>query len=60
MAWHSGNGDGRINEVTLCQAQLVLGWANHHGTQPAIQVNSASNTQRDRKWVTAKRAVAAE
>jgi len=24
--WHSSNGIGRIDEVTLCQAQLVLGW----------------------------------
>jgi len=25
-AWRSGNGVGRINEVTLHRARLVLGW----------------------------------
>ena len=25
-AWRSGNGVGRINEVTLRRARLVLGW----------------------------------
>jgi len=32
--WRSGNGIGRINEVTLHWAQLVLGWVT--------QANSAS------------------
>jgi len=27
----SSNGDGHINEVTLSQAQLVLGWATVFG-----------------------------
>jgi len=26
VAWRSGNGVGRINEVTLRRARLVLGW----------------------------------
>jgi len=35
--WHSGNVVGRINEVILRRARLVLGWVtvfgqtNHHG-----------------------------
>ena len=28
-AWRSGNGVGRINEVTLCRARLVLGWVTN-------------------------------
>ena len=46
--WHSGNGIGRINEVTVHRARLVLGWvtvfrqANHLGVKPATQTNSAS------------------
>ena len=31
MLWCSGNGAGRINEVTLCRAQLVLGWVTMSG-----------------------------
>jgi len=30
-AWRSGNGVGRINEVTLRQARLVLGWVTVSG-----------------------------
>ena len=30
-AWRSGNGVGRINEVTLCRARLVLGWVTCPG-----------------------------
>ena len=29
--WRSGNGVGRINEVTLCQSRLVLGWVTVSG-----------------------------
>jgi len=29
--WRSGNGVGRINEVTLRRARLVLGWVNVFG-----------------------------
>ena len=32
--WHSGNGVGRINEVTLRRARLVLGWMTCPGTTP--------------------------
>jgi len=31
VAWHSGNIVERINEVTLCRAQLVLGWVTVFG-----------------------------
>jgi len=30
-AWHSGNMVGRINEVTLRGARLVLGWVTVFG-----------------------------
>ena len=30
-AWRSGNGVGRINEVTLRRARLVLGWVTMSG-----------------------------
>ena len=33
-AWRSGNGVGRINEVTLRQARLVLGWMTCPGSTP--------------------------
>ena len=33
-AWRSGNIVGRINEVTLCQARLVLGWVTCTGSTP--------------------------
>ena len=33
-AWHSGNGVGRINEVTLRRARLVLGWVTCPGSTP--------------------------
>jgi len=33
-AWRSGNGVGRINEVTLRQARLVLGWVTCTGSTP--------------------------
>jgi len=51
MAWRSGNAVGRINEVTLHQAQLVLGWVTVLGGQTtsvfhqATQANSASYPQ---------------
>ena len=32
-AWRSGNVVGRINEVTICRARLVLGWATVFGGQ---------------------------
>jgi len=53
--WHSGNGIGRINEVTIRRAWLVLGWvtvlgqANHLGVKPATQTNSSSYPMRDGK-----------
>jgi len=28
-AWRSGNGVDHISAVTLCRAQLVLGWVYH-------------------------------
>ena len=31
-AWHSGNSVGRINEVTLRRARLVLGWVTCTGS----------------------------
>ena len=33
-AWRSGNGVGRINEVTLHRARLVLGWVTCLGSTP--------------------------
>ena len=33
-AWCSGNGVGRINEVTLLRARLVLGWVTCLGSTP--------------------------
>jgi len=33
-AWHSGNGVGRINEVTLRRARLVQGWVTCPGLTP--------------------------
>ena len=33
-AWHSGNGVGRINEVTVRQTRLVLGWVTCPGSTP--------------------------
>jgi len=38
--WHSGNIVGHINEVTLYQVQLVLGWVTICG--PRGQVNHLS------------------
>jgi len=32
--WRSGNGVGRINEVTLRRARLVLGWVMSLGSTP--------------------------
>jgi len=32
--WRSGNGIGRINEVTLHRARLVLGWVTCAGSTP--------------------------
>jgi len=34
-AWHSGNGVGCINEVTLRRARLVLGWVTCLGSTPS-------------------------
>ena len=34
VAWRSGNGVGRINEVTLRRALLVLGWVTCPGSTP--------------------------
>jgi len=59
-AWRSGNIVGRINEVTLRRARLVLGWVTVLGGQTtsvfhqATQANSASHPQREGKWVPAK------
>jgi len=53
--WLSGNVVGRINEVTLRAAGLVLGWVTVHGytisvsNQPCTQVDSASYPQWDEK-----------
>ena len=33
-AWRSGNGVGRINEVTVRRARLVLGWVTCLGSTP--------------------------
>ena len=33
-AWRSGNSVGRINEVTVRQARLVLGWVTCTGSTP--------------------------
>jgi len=33
-SWRSGNGVGRINEVTLRRARLVLGWVMCLGSTP--------------------------
>jgi len=33
-AWRNGNGVGRINEVTLRRARLVLGWVTCPGSTP--------------------------
>jgi len=54
-AWRSGNVVGRVNEVTLCRARLVLGWVTIFGRQitsvfhQATQANSASYAQQDGK-----------
>jgi len=59
-AWRSGYVVGRINEVALRWARLVLEWVTVFGGQTtsvfhqAIQANSASYPQRDGKWVPAK------
>ena len=34
VAWRSGNGVGRINEVTLRRARLVPGWVKCRGSTP--------------------------
>ena len=34
VAWRSGNTVGRINEVTLRRARLVLGWMTSTGSTP--------------------------
>ena len=34
VTWRSGNGVGRINDVTLRQARLVLGWVTCPGGTP--------------------------
>jgi len=58
-AWRNGNVVGRINEVTLRRARLVLGRVTVFGGQTtslfhqATQANSASYPQRDGKWVPA-------
>jgi len=33
-AWRSGNGVGRINEITLRRARLILGWVTCTGSTP--------------------------
>ena len=33
-AWRNGNGVGRINEVTLHRARLVVGWVTCPGSTP--------------------------
>ena len=53
--WLSGNVVGRINEVTIRRARLVLGWVTVRGytipvsNQPCTQVDSASYRQWDEK-----------
>jgi len=53
--WHIGNVVGRINEVTVRRARLVLGWVTVFGGQTisvfhqATQANSASYSQWDGK-----------
>ena len=55
VAWRSSNVVGRINEVTLRRALLVLGWVTVFGGQTtsvfhqATQANSASYPQQDGK-----------
>jgi len=59
----NGNGVGRINEVTLRRARLVLGWvtvfgrANHLGTKPATQANSAFYPTAGRRMSTGQSAM---
>jgi len=59
-AWRRGNIVGRINEVTLRRARLVLEWLTVFGGQTtsvfhlATQADSASYPQRNGKWVQAK------
>ena len=54
-AWRNGNVVGRINEVTLRRARLVLGWVTVFGGQTtsvfhqATQANSAFYPQREGK-----------
>jgi len=54
-AWRSGNVVGRMNEVALRWARLVLGWVTVFGGQTtsvfhqATQANSASYPQWDGK-----------
>jgi len=55
VAWRSGNIVGRINEVTLRRARLVLGWVTTFDGQTtsvfhqATQANAASYPQQDGK-----------
>jgi len=55
VAWSSGNIVGRINEVTLRQAQLILGWVTVFSGQTtsvfhqATQANLASYPEWDGK-----------
>ena len=57
VVWHSSNNVGRISDVTLRLAQLVLWWmwvfrwANHLSMWPAAKANSASCPEFDGKWV---------
>ena len=54
LGWRSGNVVGRISEVTLRRARLVLGWVTVFGGQTTslfhqpTQANSASYPQREK------------
>jgi len=41
--WHSSNGIGCISEVTLCQAQLVVGWVTVFGRSKWLHTTLVCN-----------------
>jgi len=62
-AWRSGNVVGRINEVTLRRARLVLGWVTVFGGQNHLSISPSHPGQLSllpsagRKMSTSQRAV---
>jgi len=48
LLWRRGNGVGRINEVTLRRAWLVLGWVTCPGSTPGGDTSSRHVTNHPR------------